>query len=200
MSTLKKRIFNLLLLFCFLPLFVNAHAPNQSYIFLSVYQDSIKGEFQITSTDLNKALNLNLKRDASIGDFDPYLEDIKQYILDHSGFSSKFGQHPTKFQSISIFPYEDLGSYFVLKFKLDNIREIPDELEITFNPIFEIDPTHRGIQVISYNWKAGILDNEAMISLTFTPDQPTQTLDLTDGSIWKGTLFSLSYTNGSKSS
>lgn len=183
-----KRLIQSLYFLILLPMCLNAHAPNQSYIFLAIYQDSITGNYQITTNDINKSFDLNLSRDADMEALNPHFATIKDYLIEHSAFSSKFGEHKINVTGYEIFQNEALGTYVKINFKLENLDEIPDEIDITYNAIFAEDPTHRGIQVITYNWKAGILDNEAMISLTFSPEDPKQTLDLTDSSIWKGII------------
>ena len=54
--------------------------------------------------------------------------------------------------------------------------------------MFDTDPEHRGFLVIEHYWQQGKFENEGLVSLTFEPSQTTQTLDLTEGSMWTGLL------------
>ena len=163
----------------------SAHAPNQSYIFLYVYQDSIGGYYEITIDDLNKVMSIEIQ-DTSMADLKPYLPAIEKYVLEHLSFSSKLGNHPVDFGHVELLPAGAIGTYIKYRFKLGNVPSIPDAINIEYDALLDADPEHRGIQVVAYNWKAGILDNEAMISLKFDPDNRDQELDLTDASVWKG--------------
>ena len=74
-----------------------AHAPNQSYIFLRIYGDGVGGRFEITTEDINRALDLNIKPGANMEDLLPHLPLIKSYYLDHVSFSADGNKYPIKF-------------------------------------------------------------------------------------------------------
>ncbi|MFK8059238.1 MAG: HupE/UreJ family protein [Polaribacter sp.] len=184
-----KTIF-LKFLFLFLlisPLLSYAHKPDQGYIFLRVYEtDGIEGRFSMLAEDLNKAFNFGLKingneRDAVL----PYYEQLKTYILAHSNFKSPLGNHKVTFKKIDVFP-TGIGDYVEIYFDLDNVETIPDSMDVTYDLFFKEIPNHRGFLTVEYNWKAGVINNEAIISLSFTPEETTDNLDLTEVSIWKG--------------
>jgi len=178
----------LALFYVFLPTKSYAHAPNQSYIFLYVYQDSIGGYYEVTTRDLDKALQLGITGKKDIAEIQAHLPIIKNYILDHFAFSSVLGNHPITLTDPEITTSGTLGDFVKYRFKLEKVTEIPDALTIRYDGILETDPTHRGLQVIFYNWKAGIINNEALISLSFEPGNTEQRLDLTKGTVMKGFL------------
>ena len=169
------------------PILLNAHAPEQGFIFLRVYEtDGIEGRFEIQAEDLNKIFNWNLVKEGnSIDVITPHYEELKKYFLEHSGFSSSYGQHNVTFKGLDILS-TGLGDYIQILFDLDNVDPIPDKMEVTYNVAFKESSTHRGFLTMEYNWKAGVINNESNISLYFTPNSPTDTLDLTEVSIWKG--------------
>ena len=175
----------------FISLSLNAHAPNQSYIFIKVYKDSVGGHYEVTTTDLNKVLGFNLsKTNNEISSLQKYLPEIKNYILEHLAFSSVKGKHEIQLSNeIDLLP-SSYGDFIVFNFKLDNDPQEVESLTIEYDGIFEKDTEHRGLQVVAYNWKAGILDNEAMVSLTFGPDKTKQNLNLSEGvSLLKGFMM-----------
>ena len=171
----------------FLPFFGEAHIPNQSYIFLRIYEkNGIEGRFEINTSDINKIYGTSFKDGVKLSELEPYLKDLKSYLLDNSAFSSKLGEHKVVIKdSIGIFPGV-LGDYVQIYFKLDNTNVLPEDLEVDYSAVFEKDGTHRGYLITEYNWKAGIINNEANISLEFSPDDTNDTLSLTDVSVWKG--------------
>lgn len=170
-----------------MPLTLQAHAPEQGFIFLRVYEtNGIEGRFEIHADDLNKIFSWNLSKEGNDKDAVlPHYEELKTYLLSHSGFSSSFGKHNVVFKDIDVLS-TGLGDYIQVFFDLDNVNTVPDTMEVTYNAVFEASPTHRGFLTMEYNWKAGVINNESNISLYFTPNNPTDTLDLTEVSVWKG--------------
>ncbi|MGI9541962.1 MAG: HupE/UreJ family protein, partial [Cyclobacteriaceae bacterium] len=180
-----KYLFICLLAALTLPVNLQAHAPNQSYIFLRVYEDGIGGRFEITTDDLNRALKLDLKRGLTTQELTPLLPQIHAYYLEHVVFAAGDVNFPIRFDETSIMPIE-LGDFVQLHFTLEGADDVPEKLDIRYDILFDIDPSHQGLQVIEYRWRAGIINNEAMVSLIFGPDDPHQQLDLTDSSVMQG--------------
>lgn len=183
-NTLNCFLFALLFL---IPSSLIAHAPEQGYIFLRIYEkDGIEGRFEIQADDLNNIFGWELLKNGNPKDaIVPHYEELKTYFLKHSGFSSSLGKHNITFKGVDILP-TGLGDYIQVLFDLDNVETIPETMEVTYNVAFEKLPRHRGFLTMEYNWKAGVINNESNISLYFTPDNPTATLDLTEVSIWNG--------------
>lgn len=180
---LKALVFTLFLLSCSQQ--AQAHKADESYIFLKVFTDHIEGKYQITVADLNIALGLDLKEGITEQELSPFLPTIHRYLLERAHFKSSYGDHAVKFTEVG-FMTVSYGYYINFLFQLENTDQIPDELEVRYDVIYDKKPKHRNKLVQAYNWKAGITDNEAMVSLTFSPGNGTQTLDLTDSSVWKG--------------
>ena len=179
------RIFLAIVFFCLLSTDLQAHAPNQSYIFLRVYEDGIEGRFEMTVKDIGRVFNLDLSKRMTLEELEPLIPRLQKYYLERVSFSTTAGNHAVQFDEITMMSI-GLGDFVQLHFKLDGIDEVPDFLTIEYQALFDVDPTHRGIQVIEHNWKAGIIKNERRISLTFSPDNTIQDLDLTDSSVWNG--------------
>ncbi len=164
-----------------------AHAPEQGYIFLRVYEkDGVEGRFEITADDLNKIFKWGLKsKGNSVEAIKAHAIELEAYLLEHSGFKSPLGIHHVKFKGFGVLE-TGLGDYIQILFDLDNFDTIPDTLDVTYNIAFEEFSNHRGFLIIEYNWKAGVINNESNISLDFTPRDTTDTLSLTEVSVWKG--------------
>src|SRR5690606_25438595 len=107
---IKKLVFCALTML-FAPLAIHAHAPNQSYIFLRIYEkDGIEGRFEINLREINKVFGLDLKNGATEEDLAPYLEEIRSYLARHSAFSSLLGEHKIRFRDIGVFR-SNLGDF-----------------------------------------------------------------------------------------
>lgn len=185
---MKKLILHFLFLtFLLSPIYSYAHDPEQGFIFLRIYEkDGAEGRFEILADDLNKVFDWGLdKKGNSIEAILPHYSELKSYLLSHSNFKSPLGDHNITFKSIDILS-TGLGDYIQVHFDLGNFDVIPDTMDVTYNAVFEKSPTHRGFLTVEYNWKAGVINNESNISLYFTPNDPTDTLSLTEVSIWKG--------------
>lgn len=170
-----------------IPANLMAHAPEQGFIFLRVYEtDGIEGRFEIQAEDLNAIFNWDLLKEGNDREaITPYYEQLQEYFLSHSNFSSSAGNHQVTFKGYDVLS-TGLGDYVQLLFDLDNVDPLPDTMDVTYNVAFKELPNHRGFLTMEYNWKAGVINNESNISLYFTPGNPTDTLDLTKVSIWKG--------------
>jgi len=185
--------------FIVIPFQMNAHKPDQTYLYLRVYEERIEGTVEITVGDLNDALGLELDTEAykPLNDDDEgkfplpesiaeYLPEIQAYVLERVALSSpQFGEHPMRLTDPTILKLE-MGTYVQTNFELDNVKEIPDALDIRYEILFDKDPIQTGQMVVGHNWKAGVFNNESMVSLIFSRKDTQQQLDLTDGSMWKG--------------
>ncbi|WP_298500484.1 HupE/UreJ family protein [uncultured Algibacter sp.] len=185
-SFLRKKT-PLLFLFFFLPLLVFSHIPNQSYIFLRIYEtEGIQGRFEINTREINKVFGTDFKDGVKFSEVEPYIKDIKAYLLGNTSFSSNLGSHKIILEdNSSIFPYS-LGDFVQVYFHLENTENLPDKLNVKYNAVFEKDNTHRGYLVTEYNWREGVINEEANITLDFAPNKTQDTMDLTKSSVWNG--------------
>ncbi len=187
-----KLQFKQLPFFLFLALFflfiakAEAHHPDQSYLYLRIYKDAIGGRFELTAKDINRAIGSNLDDDLIMENLKKVLPQIYEYLLNRSGFKSVEGDYTVRFTEPTILDLEEMEDFVRFHFELDNVTSIPDELDIYYNVLFDQNKTHSGIQIVEYNWKAGVFDNEARLSLVFEKGNTRQTLSLTDGSLWVG--------------
>ncbi len=175
------------ILFLLVPLSMYPHQPDRSLIYLRVYETAgIEGRFEIMASELDKYLGLELGKHPTVEEVAVYRKKIQAYLLEHSAFSSVYGNHKIIFtEEISIL-YIDFGSFVAIHFRLDNMEKVPDEIEVTYSVFFEENPVQTNALGMEYNWKAGLINNEKIIALDFSPSQKTKTLDLTDTSVWKG--------------
>jgi hypothetical protein len=183
-----KKFLPLLLVFLFvLPSAVEAHKPDQSYLFLSIYKDRIEGRYELSLSDLNRAVGINLTNPLSVEEVNPHHARLQAYIASRSDFAG--GNYPIKWGEVrvnNLDPEDGEEDYVGFYFTLDNITDIPDDLPVRYELIFDQEPNHTGGLIQEHNWKAGVLDNYTRLSAIFTPGETKQTLDLTNGSVWQG--------------
>lgn len=170
-----------------LPLMGYAHQPKHSYIYLRVYENkNVEGRFELSVSDLNNYLGLQLRDTPEANEVKPYLEQIQDYLYNNSRFKSKNGIYRIVFtDEISIMPVVK-ATYVRLHFYLEDSVELPDEIEVTYSVLFDEDPDHINMLAFEYNWKAGLINNESIVALDFSPGNETKILSMTDSSIWNG--------------
>lgn len=182
----KTMLAALVLLLSVIPASVYAHAPNQSYIFLRIYDESIGGRFEITIDDINTALGLELDENLSMQELKPYLSRLQSYLSSRTTFRSGDQVFQIRFTEVEMVSLENLGTFVQMNFDLEGVKQVPPALNVDYRVLFDQDPKHQGLLVIEYNWKAGIINNEAMVSLIFTGNDTAQELALADASVLQG--------------
>jgi len=189
-KTMQPRLSKLLIVFfCFLFFIPNssqAHAPDQSYIYLRIYKDAIGGRFELTAKDMNKALGLGLNDKMSLEDIQPHLQAVQNYLISRSAFKAGDKTYTVRFTEPTVLNLEEMEDFVRFHFELDGVDEVPDEIDIFYDALFDKDDKHRGMLIVEHNWKAGIVDNEALISNIYSGDNNQQSLSLKDASLWKG--------------
>lgn len=185
---MKKLLIKSLFFFLFLlPLTILAHHPDQSYIYLRVYEKAgIDGKFDFSVDEINEALGLGLPKYIKIEELEPYIEQIQAYLFKNASFSSVYGEHKIIFTGEITELRGTTADFIAFHFHLKNSEKLPDELEVTFSAFLEEDIMQRNMLGFEYNWKAGLINNESIFALEFTKGNTTQTLDLTETSLWKG--------------
>jgi hypothetical protein len=163
-----------------------AHEPLHSYIFLKIYENRINGRFEITAADLNKELGLNLNEEIVESEVMAALPIIHQFLLSKITFGSANAKYQLRFTETEVLALDDEADNIELHFELDNINEIPNVLEISYDTFFEKSPSHKGVIIIEHNWKAGIIDNHLKVADIFTEGDTVKQINLEDTSWWKG--------------
>jgi hypothetical protein len=124
------------------------HAPNQSYVYLKIYENNgIEGRYEINIKELNKLFDLNLPKNATVEDVSPYASQIQAYILKHAGFSSDINQHQIIFKELDVLNINS-GNYILFNFDLSNTNVLPDHLKLYYNIGFEEDDEHKGFLIV----------------------------------------------------
>lgn len=164
----------------------HAHAPDQSYVFLRVYDNAIDGRIGLRMPDLNAAVGLDLREDQTVtrADIDPHLDTITEYLQERVSFAPNGRQRDLIFDDFELTAIP-LGQYLEMKFSFTDFEDPPQTVDIYYNVLFDKRPSHRGLAVIEHHWKSGKLNNEADVALIFSPDDTRQTLTI-GGSIWQG--------------
>jgi hypothetical protein len=156
-------------------------------MFLRFYNDSAIVRLEVHVPDLDRALALGWDTTAR-----PTREQVQARLADVRSYAEArfaLGDGPERAAPT----YRDFGfrttpegQYVLLEYLVT--KPLPERLPITFTLFFELDDLHRNLVIVEHNWLTGTLDNPSTVSLILSPKEPTQTLDLSNASVWRGFL------------
>lgn len=190
MSVFYRFAFVLLFASCVLaPLTLEAHKPDQSYVYLKVYKAAVDGRVEISTEDINRILGSNLpKNGVTEAQASPYHAQMQAYLREHLSFAAAGKAIAYSWMDAIVFPIdeEDEADVIQYHFKLNGITTMPANLEVKYDAVQELRDLHRGVLLIEQHWKDGVVNNHTMINHIFSPSETATSLDLQNTSIWKG--------------
>ena len=166
---------------------LSAHVVGQSYIFLTIEDESIAGRFEVAVSDFNKVLGSSLPTDgtASLEQLGPLMDAIETYLLGHVAIATSDGPAAIRIRDQHLFDI-DVGQFVVVDFDLGTLEEPPAYLDIRYSVLFAVEPGHQALLVVEHNWKTGTFNDGLNIALIFGAADIEQRLDLTSSSVWRG--------------
>jgi hypothetical protein len=163
-----------------------AHAPLQGYMFLMVYSDSTVVRLELNTTDVARALSLpwDPKAMPTRQQVQASLPAIRGYVEPRFALGAGADRTTPVFRSFDFRPTES-GNFLLLQYVI--AKPLGARVPITMTPFFEFnESTRRNMLVIQHNWRGGVLGNDMNVSMVFSPQEPTQVLDLSKSSVWRG--------------
>lgn len=158
----------------------------------------MEGRVELTIKDINIALDKNIdpssyykEPNAEIearalpSEWEQYIPELKEYLLSRIKIKNLDQNLNINFTDFEILPLSR-AVYILHNFKLEPVTETPESLQIEYNVVFDKYDIHRGLIIMEHNWKAGVINNESISSLIFSPGNTSQELSLTNLSLWKG--------------
>lgn len=129
----------------FLASSAQAHKPSDSYLSLSVTENTIQGQWDIALRDLDFALGLDANGDAQItwGEVRAKHSEIAAYALARLQLSSQGKNCPLQMSEHLVDEHTD-GAYAVLRFKAACAQTL-QSLSAHYGLFFDIDPQHKGL-------------------------------------------------------
>lgn len=164
------------------------HELGHSYLYLRVYDDSLVARIEVTAEDLEETLGFGWDPDAGISEADVarHLDSIRAYVEPRFRLgTADGGTFDPVFRGTDLLVVPQ-GTFVKLEYFMGETEGIPDEIEAEMTLFFDVDRTHRNLLMVEHNWRTATFNNEAEVSLIFTPGRSAQTLDLTSSSLWKG--------------
>lgn len=164
-----------------------AHTLGQSYLYLQIQEDTVRGRFEIAPSDVNRALQLTgTDREITAENLDQRVDFLKDYYRRHVTVSDGQRTYPLIFTGHEF--SQPRGGYILLPFDLQGLERRPESLTFDYSVLFDEDPEHRGFLLVEYNWATGTFGNENQISAVFAPDARRQVFSVTSGGRLRGFL------------
>lgn len=122
-----------------------AHKSSDSYLSLSLKGQTITGQWDVALRDLDHAIGLDSNNDGVItwGELRSRQGQVASYLLARLKFNSDGKPCTTRVVEHLVDDHSD-GAYEVLRFAAD-CAEPPQNLEISYDFFFDLDPQHRGL-------------------------------------------------------
>lgn len=158
-----------------------AHRLGEGYIILNVGETTISGRIELNLEDVDDAMNVDQDGDGVVSEEE--LAAVMAELLGYVEPRVKLGDTDSWWEltysehELASYP---LGNYVVLPFEVGVAGNVPDEIRIEYELLFDHDENQKGLLVIESNERIGFENaNEAVTSL-FNAEHTLQTLDLTE--------------------
>ncbi|MFC3881212.1 HupE/UreJ family protein [Algoriphagus namhaensis] len=185
LTQLLRTGFIFVLFFAFSIHQVEAHRPNQNYIYLSIYEGQMDCRVELRKSDITKVFGYEYGPGVVPDQNGAEVQAMVSYILENLKYSSENGGHDLVFTDIDLLDLNG-DDFLLFNFSMTNMNPVPSDLKV-YDQIFVNELSgHESLLHIERNWKTGVLANEALPSLIFGSSSPNQTLDIEEGSVFTG--------------
>jgi len=176
----------LVLLAAFAPTAANAHAGDQSYLYIDLdIGASPSGRLEMPFIDVREHLGLELtgSDDEIAAEIEANADLLWQYTQDHV----QIGRDGVNFTFAFVRAEHLYGiEYLGVTFDVETSVEAFDEpFDVSLDPFFDEDENRDALFIVENDWDRGFVNNEGNWLLRFTPDSRSQSVDLGESSNWR---------------
>lgn len=181
MKTIKRftpQALILLLVALLVSLPAQAHKPSDSYLRLTVNDQEISGRWDLALRDLHEQINLDADGDGKVTWGDVKASQPQIFTRLHRSLSVLGDGHDCEVtpRAMSLTEHSD-GTYAAVQLA-GNCPTPPQQLEVTYDFLFEMDPSHRGLFYLEFG---------GVHSSIFSPGRPQVTVS--GGNLGSNQLF-----------
>ena len=157
--------------------FAWCHKSSDSFISLTVTNESIIGRWDIALRDLEYALDLDVDDDSTIiwSELRTRFQEIENYVFARLQINSGINECVRQTGQLQVDHHSD-GAYAVINFNLDCSLPV-DQLTVEYQLFFDLDPTHRGLVQISNG------ENSEFVVLS--PENQRTNIDFAKSNQWQ---------------
>jgi hypothetical protein len=161
----------------------SAHSGDESYLILSVTENSMVGRAELPFTDLRGVLGLTLEGDddAKLDELEANQSIIVDYLDEHLDIGVGEASWPIVFDDIELFfseAEEDDGNYIVVPFEVEADRPVPRTFDVRFDVFVEEVDGRQNLLLIENDWQAGVIENGWDSLAIFNAGTPVVEADL----------------------
>lgn len=170
----------------------SAHRNDESYVYLDVGDNDLRGTVQMPYPDIREVLGLTIVGTAAEvqAEIAANLEMLQIYAAERTTIGADGAAWPLAFEGFSLLFDRDVGErglgYVILPFVADLGGEaIPQLIEVEFTPFLEEIQDRNNIALISNYWEGGFIGGEANELVIFNESSSSGVIDLSGASQWK---------------
>ncbi|HUS41862.1 MAG TPA: HupE/UreJ family protein [Ilumatobacteraceae bacterium] len=191
---LASLLTSMLLVLGLAPATASAHSGKQSYLYVSVFDDGVKGRVEIPLVDLGPALGIEFSTlpEALKAEIAASEQAIEDYIIENTALGTASERWTIEYGDMSLLPTSK-GAYVVLEFVVDeDFDSAPRTFVADFSVIVESNPERDSLLLIEDDWESATFNNGSGPLLGFSVGQTQQVVDLES----KSTLTSMAAIRG----
>ncbi|MEZ5066038.1 MAG: HupE/UreJ family protein [bacterium] len=164
---------------------VSAHDVGESYLFLELEADQIRARVEARLEDLDAAVPIDANHDGKVTDaeLETALASVQDYVASRLSLTADGAPVDLRVTGHDLLVI-DLGRYVQISFA--GSPGVEREISIDYSLLFDELPDQRGMLVIDYDHRTGERNETEAVSLVFTPDHRSHTLELGRGAGWAG--------------
>ncbi|XAL98346.1 HupE/UreJ family protein [Phycisphaeraceae bacterium D3-23] len=143
----------------------HAHKPSDSYLTLEVGEPTLTARWDLAVKDLEFLIGIDIDRDGQVtwAELQARQDDIAALALSRLDVVVDGEEANWSVAALQVVEHSD-GFYAVLRLEADRPGDA-DEITVTYDLLFDADPTHRGLLV----FRGGAMDQTHILS----PDAPS---------------------------
>jgi hypothetical protein len=181
----------------FVPLLASsasAHAGDQSYVYLTLTEDTLSGQVEFPFADAREVFGLSLDGtpEENQAEIDANAQLLVAYADEHFDLGTGGAPLPVVFQTdevVELFDGEGVSiGYIIMPFTVDTGGQAPPrEYDVRFDPFFDEIEGRDALLLIANDWGGGTIENDEDFLVAFNAGSREQTVDLGD-SAWYRTV------------
>lgn len=174
-----------LLLLSLLAPTAHGHTLGQGYVFINIADETISGTIEITLNDLDRVLSLDADRDGVISDaeFAANADVVRRYVQERVRIGPAGSDNVVRLGAHELL-FLDAAKYVSIAYDSAPF-DVRQDLLVSYDLVFEADPSHRGFLVVQTNAVTGEQwEGEGEEMLIFTPDGKERVLPVDGIPVW----------------
>ena len=175
---------SLLLVLGLAPATASAHSGKQSYLYVSVFDDGVKGRVEVPLNDLGPVLGIEFSSSPDVLEAEIVASRaaIENYIKENTALGAAGERWTLEYGEMFLLPTSK-GPYVVLDFVVDeDFDSAPRTFDAEFSVIVESNPERDSLLIIEDDWDSATFDNGSGPLLGFSVGQTEQLVELESAS------------------